>query len=607
MGETADELLAQQQMQEVMRVQEQQEQAMAQAQQAPQEAVVQAPSVEQERVVEANVTENQALLDQVAVQMEPIAAQATAQGTPVQQQAPARMSRKERKAAERQAKQDRLNHARERIGPAADYLLVDEHTSTIADKLSMRQRSIRATSGTDKYRNTFHDADDRINFAMLQGHIMNEHGEPLNEEEAKKKAEDIQLMDDYKSKNIHRRRPIMMKYFKRLLDMKLDETLLKNMDDSAYLAENIAQLEQLSQDVAMFENTLRDPLNQMIFEELPEELRKFIKDKGDIGGQVTTKLIMSLSKRGLSGNKSADRTATNSDYLYIATPLDVLGPMLEGYQAFDEGPGVDLVTEVNKLPQMEKTAQAAYQKQRQTQQEQDLERIRGLPNGSNASIDRFSVGVYDKLKALQSERNLIDSIVGIQELSRDTNGDPRVLGLMFSQRFNIADLEKEGKQGDYARSMRDGNIQRIRDYASNDLEKRRPILDEVIEELLSYKFSVDMFTQGRLANNAAIYSEMGDKLTYYQNIRDDPINKPYFDALPPETLAYLNQKNKIMTSAFSSRLTSAARTKGVESNGMTLTPANMPREMIDMPNAEARASFAKAVDDLQKLEESFRR
>ncbi|WP_409966923.1 hypothetical protein RFF05_09785 [Bengtsoniella intestinalis] len=611
MGESDDLLLRRRRQEEILA--QQQEQATVEAQGVLQQTHGSVVTLEQERMIEAEVTENQTLLDQAAIQMEPIEAQTTAQGSPVQQQAPARMSRKQKKAAERQAKQDRINHAREKIGESADYLQVDEHTAVIADNLAMRKRSIKATFSTDQYRNTFDKADARLSYGMLQGHIMNEQGEPLNEEEAQKKAADIQLMEDYKSENIHRRRPIMMQYFKRLIDMKIDKEMLNNMDDSAFLAENIVQLDHMGQDITLFENTMRDPLNKTIYEELPEEMRNFIKHKGDMGATMMTILNINLKKRGLTNNAAPTSDNSNSDFIYENIPLEDTRNTIDTEIVNKQMLESMLIAQLETLPQMEKEAYETYHQHREDQKVADAARVKALAQaqadkggGDNVTMDHISAQIYDNLTQLHAERTAVDKEIGIKNLSRESGVDDRVLGLMFGQRYNIVDLEKTDKQGEYARAVQAANIQRIRDYASNDLEKRRSSIDMVVEEFLNFHFSVEMFTQGRLGHNAAIYAEMADKMTYFENILKDPINKPYFDNLPSKTVNFLKQKHTIMTGVFANRLTSATNTKGISCNTATFTSAKMPKDMVDMTNEMARTAFAEAVEKLKTAERDFK-
>ena len=73
------------------------------------------------------------------------------------------------------------------------------------------------------------------------------------------------------------------------------------------------------------------------------------------------------------------------------------------------------------------------------------------------------------------------------------------------------------------------------DSCSGDVERRRPHLDLMLEEALSVNITEDMLTTKYLEYHVGEVLHQIDKLVYFQNVYDDPINKHYFDELSQAT------------------------------------------------------------------------
>ena len=106
----------------------------------------------------------------------------------------------------------------------------------------------------------------------------------------------------------------------------------------------------------------------------------------------------------------------------------------------------------------------------------------------------------------------------------------------------------------------------MEDYCSKDLQRRRPHLQRMVDELLSIRFSPEMFSQRNLRKNAAQLKELGDKMTYIDNVMRDPINKPFFDQLDPVRKERLQAANDTVYGPFVKALLAGCQKNGVAAN-----------------------------------------
>ncbi|NLV86982.1 MAG: hypothetical protein GX025_07170 [Clostridiales bacterium] len=141
-----------------------------------------------------------------------------------------------------------------------------------------------------------------------------------------------------------------------------------------------------------------------------------------------------------------------------------------------------------------------------------------------------------------------DEVRGLVEKS---GSDPRILRA-FCQDYN---LDRKGKPA----SAIDEYIQKengsfMREYASGDPLLRRPHLDRIKTEMISWTFSMkpDMFTPENLIRRAAEYKAMADKFTYFENLQKE--NPEYFEQLPQLEQEVLEEQSRLgvaFTHAFS--------------------------------------------------------
>ncbi len=110
------------------------------------------------------------------------------------------------------------------------------------------------------------------------------------------------------------------------------------------------------------------------------------------------------------------------------------------------------------------------------------------------------------------------------------NVDKRVLNVFITGYRKNDDGEPATEED--ARKMREDRAF-VEDYISGDLERRRPHLERFTNELLSTEITANMFTKEYISEHAVEMKALFDRMVYFDNMRNDPINRPYFEQLDP--------------------------------------------------------------------------
>lgn len=124
-----------------------------------------------------------------------------------------------------------------------------------------------------------------------------------------------------------------------------------------------------------------------------------------------------------------------------------------------------------------------------------------------------------------------------------TDVDLRVLAT-FCEGYEV---NKEGRPAtfeDQAKANRDNAF--LAAYLSKDVERRKPYLEDVRKELMDFPLTGDTVSDAYMVKNAEMLKRITDKSCYFENVMNDPINRPYFDSLPPADMELLKKKLDIL-------------------------------------------------------------
>lgn len=149
------------------------------------------------------------------------------------------------------------------------------------------------------------------------------------------------------------------------------------------------------------------------------------------------------------------------------------------------------------------------------------------------AADHVSIHMMESLMAnKQLQDNAMNLFENEPEVQVEKLVDMRVMRYYLTRFATDKNGEPEGEKD---RLIKQENIRFINDYCSGDVELRRPHLDRMLEEALSVNITEDMLTTKYLEYHVGEVLHQIDKLVYFQNVYDDPINKPYFDELSQAT------------------------------------------------------------------------
>ena len=141
--------------------------------------------------------------------------------------------------------------------------------------------------------------------------------------------------------------------------------------------------------------------------------------------------------------------------------------------------------------------------------------------------------------ALQAEVELKQDIDESKQQMIELGEKTGVTGMDKLGRFGVFFFQ-EYKKGENNEPLnaeelkkKQSNEKIIEAYASGKLEDRRPLLDNLVNRVLNYKFTPDMLSDGYLDAHYKEYRQMAALIAELENLfKDDPVNKEYYDSLP---------------------------------------------------------------------------
>ena len=246
--------------------------------------------------------------------------------------------------------------------------------------------------------------------------------------------------------------------------------------------------------------------------------------------------------------------------------------------------------------QEEVPAKMSWKERRREKKHADAAR-KACPVGNAAAYD-----MVKQISTLNSTKE--NAIRDFRALADRQHVDKRVLKV-FSIPYQVNKKGQPVSKADAAAKQRSDAF--IQDYCSNDLQRRRPHLDRMVNELLAIQYSPDMFSHRNLRKNAAQLKEWGDKMVYMDNVMKDPVNRPYFDRMDPVRRGRLEAAFQTLYNPFVGAMTIEFQKNGVEINegryyGYEET---IPIEMGQAMSGQMQADFQTALDRMQLEEASI--
>ena len=155
------------------------------------------------------------------------------------------------------------------------------------------------------------------------------------------------------------------------------------------------------------------------------------------------------------------------------------------------------------------------------------------PDATHISYDiQDSLNYYDN-----HYNNSLKAMPSATEAQCQKNGINKNILKAFSQGHRAT---KKGKPLDSdEEAIRQQDLAFYSDYSSAQLERRKPHLDRIVNTILSSPVTPDLFSNAFMKSNAGGVFHCVQQLELISDIMSDPVNQPYFDSLPEDTIGLL--------------------------------------------------------------------
>ncbi len=183
------------------------------------------------------------------------------------------------------------------------------------------------------------------------------------------------------------------------------------------------------------------------------------------------------------------------------------------------------------LPVMEQHKEKTWKEKRSDEANAEKARLETQDNHA----DQYSYQIVESLKA--KDKMETDSLAmyermipGFKENIQKYHVDRRVIRT-FAGTYKT---DEKGMPIDEENAhLMDKERRTVEAYVSGDLEKRKPILDDLVKEMIEKRIDPAMLNIEYVSEHITDLKKLGDKMIYLENIMKDPINKPFFDEMEP--------------------------------------------------------------------------
>lgn len=261
------------------------------------------------------------------------------------------------------------------------------------------------------------------------------------------------------------------------------------------------------------------------------------------------------------------------------------------------------VSEASKTAegQPAQTQKPAKQTYKQKREEKRLDRA---AKKKKPMADHVS---YHMVEGLQQELSARDNSFNKmpQELmakAQQEHVDTRVLRI-FLHGHQVSKNGEPASEKDAAYRAADQKF--LADYISKDVERRRPHLNRMMEQALSVNVSPEMFTPEYLEHHAGEVHQALNIMVYFDNVYQDPVNKPYFDALPQLTRDLIESRVRERYAQFGPSMVHICATKGVDADRCSYSETIKKQRHVDMYKtlAETEIQGAKIAQEQAQTQE----
>ncbi|MGN0343356.1 MAG: hypothetical protein ACI4EC_00155 [Lachnospiraceae bacterium] len=203
--------------------------------------------------------------------------------------------------------------------------------------------------------------------------------------------------------------------------------------------------------------------------------------------------------------------------------------------------------------------------------------------------DHISIHMYEALRRNQIlEDNSENLLTKEQKKEAAVNGiDMRVLRT-YAYGYRMNKKGQPASRQDEAH--KEADLKFLNDYASKDLERRRPHLDRILEQVLNIRLTMDMLTPEYMEDHMVEVYKQVCQMVYFQNIYNDSVNKKYFDELPQLTKDLIEHRVLARYGLMGLVMSAVCTQKGVDSNHICYNKDITRQSDLEMTNESLRGA-----------------
>ncbi|MCD8067283.1 MAG: hypothetical protein LUE87_00020 [Lachnospiraceae bacterium] len=243
--------------------------------------------------------------------------------------------------------------------------------------------------------------------------------------------------------------------------------------------------------------------------------------------------------------KTADLTQTESSGVQVQEQNQNINPSQKlvrqreenarlAAQAVQEMEIVHAGEAADGAPVQEQTAAKKSIKARMRDSSRAKEASRFCPVGTAATYDMVH-GMKEHAAARENSINDHDALIS------ESTAETKVLRA-FCVGYKVDKKGRPASKKDAAGKEADDRF--FEDYCSDNLERRKPHLDRIVDEMLSLRLSREMFTETSMRKHDGEQRDMLNKMVYLENVIRDPVNAPYFERMAPAKRETLDLKRE---------------------------------------------------------------
>ena len=312
-------------------------------------------------------------------------------------------------------------------------------------------------------------------------------------------------------------------------------------------ARSLEEEESLSEDVDEKFHTTQDKESETadddwayIDDGFDAEMDRFEKEGGVIDDRITC-IAQSLStwRMALSNNYVLDDVLAKSQDVPTATAFGDMMRRIDEYEMQeDRAWGVGSKGMLSSLKKLKSIATRLNETMMKAAAETYADIDEDTTYRELSVIAEDPVG-YKAKKALRAENKRVFERLNTYE--DEIRGEKKMDNLVGLFMPNGSGDKWTAQEKDYAESF-------MKDYSTKSEEKRRPYLDILTKKMFDIAISVEMLSPEYMANNMAKMEYFRTQLSYFEDVRNDPINAPFFHRYAEADQQKLDIIDKMATS-----------------------------------------------------------